>query len=95
VLVNRAFREAVDEVCPTISDNDAMHEGEDVVAAWPDTGARIEPPILFAGRVLGTTARDYLPAGSTRPRCSLVFLRRQAVTTLARRQARVVHALAQ
>jgi hypothetical protein len=44
--VGRAFQEAVDEAYRDIVDNDVIHEREDVVASWRETGTWIEPPVF-------------------------------------------------
>jgi hypothetical protein len=83
VSVGRAFQEAVDEAYRDIIDNDAIHEREDVVASWRNTGTWIEPPILLSGTVLGTAIRDYLLSGSTRLGCLRAFLDQGVVTESA------------
>lgn len=74
VSVDRAFQEAVDEAYRDIADNELIHEREEVVVSWRETGTWIEPPILIAGTAPGTTMRDYLLLGSTRPGCLHTFL---------------------
>jgi hypothetical protein len=86
VSVDRAFQEAVDEAYRDIIDNDVIHEREDVIAAWRETGTWIEPPILLAGTVFGTAVRDYLLVGSTRLGCLLAFLDQGIVSEWARHQ---------
>jgi hypothetical protein len=91
VSVDRAFQEAVDEAYRDIMENDDIHEREDVVASWRETGTWIEPPIFLAGTVLGTAVRDYLLVGSTRLGCLLAFLDQQSVAESARHQVWVGH----
>jgi hypothetical protein len=91
IRVDRAFQEAVDEAYRDIIDNDLIHEREDVVASWRDTGTWIEPPILLSGAVLGAAVRDYLLVGSTRLGCLLASLDKGVVTESARHQVWVGH----
>ena len=91
VSVDRAFQEAVDEAYRDIVDNDVIHEREDVVASWRETGTWIEPPILLAGTILGSAIRDYLLVGSTRLGCLRAFLDQGVVTESARHQVWVGH----
>ena len=91
VSVDRAFQEAVDEAYRDILDNNVIHEREDVVASWQETGTWIEPPIFLAGAVLGSAVRDYLLVGSTRLGCLLAFLDQRIVTESARHQVWVGH----
>jgi len=91
ICVDRAFQEAVDEAYRGMVDNDVIHEREDVVASWRETGTWIEPPILLSGAVLGATVRDYLLVGSTRLGCLLASLDQGVVTEFARHQVWVGH----
>jgi hypothetical protein len=91
VSVDRSFQEAVDEAYRDIIDNDVIHEREDVVAAWRETGTWIEPPILLSGQALGTAIRDHLLVGSTRLGCLFAFLEQGVVTESARHQVWVGH----
>ncbi|HTB65739.1 MAG TPA: hypothetical protein VK727_05885, partial [Steroidobacteraceae bacterium] len=91
ICVDRAFQEAVDEAYRDMVDNDVIHEREDVVASWRETGTWIEPPILLSGAVLGATVRDYLLVGSTRLGCLLASLDQGVVTEFARHQVWVGH----
>jgi hypothetical protein len=84
VSVDRRFQEAVDEAYRDIIDNELIHEREDVVAFWRDTGTWIEPPILLSGAVFGTGIGDYLLVGSTRLGCLLAFLDQRVVGESAR-----------
>jgi hypothetical protein len=84
VSVDRAFQEAVDEACRDIIDNDVIHEREDVVASWRETGTWIEPPKFLAGTVRGTAVRAHLPVGSTPLGCLLAFLDQQNVAESVR-----------
>jgi hypothetical protein len=91
VCVDRAFQEAVDEAYRDITDNDLIHEREEVVASWRETGTWIEPPILLSGAVLGSAIRDFLLVGSTRLGCLLAFLDQGVVNESARHQVWVGH----
>jgi hypothetical protein len=44
VSVDRAFQEAVDEAYRDIVDNDVIHEREEVIASWRETGTWINTP---------------------------------------------------
>jgi hypothetical protein len=91
VCVDRAFQEAVDEAYRDIIDNDLIHEREDVVASWRETGTWIEPPIFISGVVLESAIPDYLLVGSTRLGCLLAFLDQGVVPESARHQVWVGH----
>jgi hypothetical protein len=93
VSVDRAFQEAVDEAYRDIVDNDVIHEREDVVTSWRETGTWIEPPIFLSGAVLGTAIRDHLLVGSTRLGCLRAFLDQGVVMEGARHQVWVGHQL--
>jgi hypothetical protein len=91
ICVERAFQEAVDEAYRDIAENHVIHERENVVASWRETGTWIEPPILLSGAVLGTAIRDYLLVGSTRLGCLFAFLDQGIVAEPARHQVWVGH----
>ena len=89
--MDRAFQEAVDEAYRDIVDSNVIHEREEVVASWRETGTWIEPPIFLSGAVLGTAIRDHLLVGSTRLGCLRAFLDQGLVTEGARHQVWVGH----
>ncbi|HEY4338849.1 MAG TPA: hypothetical protein VGM97_02780 [Steroidobacteraceae bacterium] len=91
VSVDRAFQQAVDEAYRGIVDSEVIHEREDVMASWRETGTWIEPPIFLSGAVLGTAIQDHLLVGSTRLGCLIAFLDQSVVTELARHQVWVGH----
>jgi hypothetical protein len=91
ICVDRASQEAVDEAYRDIIDNDVIHDREDVVASWRETGTWIEPPILLSGAALGMAIRDYLLVGSTRLGCLLAFLDQGVIPEVARHQVWVGH----
>lgn len=86
VSVDRAFQEAVDEAYRYVIDNEVIHEREDVLASWRETGTWIEPPILLAGTILESAIRDYLLVGSTRLGCVRAFLDQGVMPESARHQ---------
>jgi hypothetical protein len=94
ICVERGFQEAVDEAYRDIVENHVIHQREEVVTSWRETGTWIEPPILLSGAVLGTAIRDYLLVGSTRLGCLFAFLDQGVVTQSARHQVWVGHSSA-
>jgi hypothetical protein len=91
VCVDRAFQQAVDEAYRDIVDHEVIHERQDVVAAWRETGTWIEPPIFLSGALLGSAIPDHLLVGSTRLGCLLMFLDQGVVTESTRHRVWVGH----